>query len=484
MSTTTTNALPAGPLRRALGAQLLACVLATLVACGGGVGSGGTGLPDGATGVSVMGTVNGFGSIFVDGVRYDDSQAATTRESDPGVFTPTAAVLGDSLEVDTTTAGVVTQVRVEPTVIGPVARLVAGGGFVVLGQTVMLNGDATRGPVTQFTGGYTGAAAVAAGDAVEVHAVLVRQTSGFTLQATRVGRLPALPAYVKATGIAALAGSNALTFGTLRVDAVTARVLPAASTLADGQLLAVWADRNSLSFDAGGTPRLVAAQVRIKRVGPAGAEASVSGVVANLNTSAARFDLGGIMVQYGAGTVLPAGKVLAAGAYVRVAGRVLADRSVQATTVTVRDGVGQPEAELKGNVSGFIAATQRFTLRGAVVDASSAWLENCPATGLADGLYVEVEGRLSATAVVARNVHCAGEPAGATVERNGVAGNVDATAQRFDLTLASGAVVPVGWTANTYFNGGTPATLAGKRVELHGTVVNGVLIAQELDIEH
>ena len=163
--TPTHNALHAAPHGLTLCARVLACVLVTLTACGGGVGSGGTGLPDGTAGATVMGTVNGFGSVFVDGVRYDDSQTATVRESDPGVFKPTAAVLGDSLEVDTTTAGVVTQVRVEPSVIGPVARVMADGGFTVLGQTVTLNSDAARGPVTQFSGGYISAASVAAGDA-------------------------------------------------------------------------------------------------------------------------------------------------------------------------------------------------------------------------------------------------------------------------------------------------------------------------------
>lgn len=481
--TATTNMLRAAPDRLALWALLLAWLLA-ISGCGGGVGSGGTGLPDGTTGATVMGTVNGFGSIFVDGVRYDDSQAATVRESDPGMFVPTAAVLGDSLGVDTNSAGVVTQVRVEPAVIGPVSRVLGSGSFVVLGQTVAVNTDAARGPVTQFTGGYLGGASVTEGDAIEVHAVLVRQTSGFTLQATRVGKLTALPAFLKATGIGTLAGANTLGIGLLRVDATTARVLPAASTLADGQVLAVWADRNSLAVDAGGTPRLVAAQVRIKRAGTAGADAALSGVIANLDSSAARFDLGGVKVQFGAATLLPAGKVLVAGAYVRVAGRVLADGSVQASSVTVRDGNSEPEAELKGNISGLSSSTQRFTVRGALVDASTARLDNCPVIGLVDGLYVEVEGRLTATAVIARSVHCVGEPAGATVERKGVAGNVDITAQRFDLTPATGAVVRVGWTANTYFNGGTPATLSGKRLELHGTIVNGLLIAQELDIEH
>jgi hypothetical protein len=62
--------------RRARLVQLSLAALATaaIAACGGGggVGAGGTGI--------TSGTVNGFGSVIVGGVRYDDSSASISRE--------------------------------------------------------------------------------------------------------------------------------------------------------------------------------------------------------------------------------------------------------------------------------------------------------------------------------------------------------------------------------------------------------------------
>ena len=74
--------------RAAACAAVLGLVLA---GCGGGVGSGGTGMASGLT----EGTVNGFGSVFVDGDRFDDSEVATYRETAPGVATQTSARLGE-----------------------------------------------------------------------------------------------------------------------------------------------------------------------------------------------------------------------------------------------------------------------------------------------------------------------------------------------------------------------------------------------------
>ena len=67
----------------------------------------------------------------------------------------------------------------------------------MLGQAVRVNGNAALGPVTQFGGGYGGLAAVNAGDAVEVHAFVLRTATGFELQATRVERLAALPEFLR-----------------------------------------------------------------------------------------------------------------------------------------------------------------------------------------------------------------------------------------------------------------------------------------------
>ena len=209
--------------------------LLILVACGGGdVGSGGTGAP--VTGLSV-GTVNGFGSVIVDGVRFDDSKVLAVAETEPGKDVPAEVRLGDRVEVAFEQAGTATGVRVEAAVVGPVAGIDLQGRLTVLGQTVLVNADPAAGPVTQLGGGYLAASDVMVSDVVEVHGMTVSRDSGPAIQATRIERRGALPAFLKVTGTVSELGVGAASrfkIGTLTVDAASAAVLPAGTSLANG----------------------------------------------------------------------------------------------------------------------------------------------------------------------------------------------------------------------------------------------------------
>jgi hypothetical protein len=74
---------PAGRPRRSRWVQWLAAtsVAAVLAACGGGGSSSADGVA--STGLSV-GTVTGFGSIIVDGVRYDDRNVRISVDTESG----------------------------------------------------------------------------------------------------------------------------------------------------------------------------------------------------------------------------------------------------------------------------------------------------------------------------------------------------------------------------------------------------------------
>ena len=186
--------------------------------------------------------------------------------------------------------------------------------------------------------------------------------------------------------------------------------------------------------------------------------------------------------MYAGATISPNGATLA-GRYVVVVGHRLADGSLQAASVTVRDGTDAPGAELHGNITAFVSNSS-FQVRGVNVDASTAAITGCPASGLADGLYVELEGSLTPTGVRATELHCDGEPAGATVERGGVAGSVDTVAQTFVLSNSTGTPVPVSWTTTTLFQNVSPATLAGKRVEIEGQFNGNVLVARQIELDN
>ena len=106
----------------------------------------------------------------------------------------------------------------------------------------------------------------------------------------------------------------------------------------------------------------------------------------------------------------------------------------------------------------------------------------CPAAGLANGLFVEVEGSLNGTGVVASKIQCAAEPSGASVEREGVAAAVDVAGTSFSLATEHGTV-GVKWTDTTFFGGIAPQTLSGKPVHVEGVLVGGVLIASKVKFE-
>ncbi len=461
----------------------LSCSI-VIAACGGGaVGSGGTGVvPQGVA----VGTVNGFGSVIIDGIRFDDRNTAAVEELEPGNDVVTEVQLGERVEVAFEQAGVAKTLRVDAALAGPVSSIVNAAQFVVLGQTVEVNASVATGPVTQFAGGYMSAADVMPSDAVEVHGPIARRGTSFVIQATRIEKKAALPTYLKVTGLISDLGSGGAAvfkLGELSVDAGAAAVLPAGRNLANGQVASVLALPSALSAPAGGTPTLGAAQVRVRDLPSDGSAAYVGGSVAALDTTAYTFQLDGLTVSYGSAVVAPSAAALADGTYVRVRGNLLADGSLAAASVTVRDGHDEPEAELKGNIVRYDAATQTFTVRDVVVDASQATLEGCPASGLADGLYVAIEGSLSTTKVIAKTVHCQAEPSGATVEREGTAATVDTTAMTFVLNRSGTPSVAVSWTALTFFRNLTPQTLEGKRIEVVGTFANGVLEASAVKLD-
>ena len=473
--------------RLALGARAPAAAvllaLAVLASCGdGAVGSGGTGAP---TGYSV-GTVNGFGSVIVDGVSFDDLHASVVVETAPGADSPAEAHLGERVSVSYAQAGVARQIRILTALSGPVTTAAANGRFTMLGQTVVVNAAAGSGPTTQFGGGYLLASDIAAGDEVDVHGILALQGGTWILLATRIDKLAAVPSYLRVTGVVAGLGGGSTTFtlGTLTVDASAATLAPAGSTLADGQAVRVLALPAGYVASGENAPRLAAAQVRIASLQESTLDDFLSGSISSLDTGAKTFVLGGQPVAYAGATFSPAGATPSNESYVQVQGKVGSDGTLVATTVNVRDAKTEDDSELSGTVVAFDAVAKHFTLRGVLVEASTAPLQNCPAGGLADGLYVQVAGTLASNGVIATTIRCGSEPAGGTIERQGKSSAVDTVARTFTLTPETGTALTVQWTDTTFFgNGLTPATLSGKTVDVQGSFVGTVLVATKVKLD-
>ncbi len=147
---------------------LVALGLVTLASCGGGgdgVASGGTGGTGITNGVS-QGPITGFGSVFVNGVKFEDT--AATVEIEDATSGRNALKAGMVVKVawsrDVNGVYTATNINYGDDVQGPVAGITGTAGdftFTVLGQTVM-----THATTTTFDG--VAATALVDGNLVEV----------------------------------------------------------------------------------------------------------------------------------------------------------------------------------------------------------------------------------------------------------------------------------------------------------------------------
>ena len=157
--------------------------LAVLVACGGG--SSGPMSQTGAQSVATWGTITAFGSVYVNGVRYDVSRA-TLKKNDNAV-TQAGLAVGEVALVhgheDTQTGqGEADSVDVEDSVVGPITMIdTVGNQLTVLGQTISVTANTSFGP------GVTPAdlTGLKSNDSVEVSGL---PGMGGVIMATRIAR--------------------------------------------------------------------------------------------------------------------------------------------------------------------------------------------------------------------------------------------------------------------------------------------------------
>ena len=189
----------------------LICAAALTAACGGSSGGAapnasgvGTGTADPAF---AFGAISGFGSIIVNGVRYDTSSASFSIDDSPG--SESELEVGDVVLIDGTvsssgTTGTATSVTFNDNVEGPISAIPDASTLIVLGQTVRVNAD------TSFDDSIPGAsfAGLAVDNIIEV--------SGFVdangdILATRI-ELKTLGGELEVTGIVSGHNAGAMTF--------------------------------------------------------------------------------------------------------------------------------------------------------------------------------------------------------------------------------------------------------------------------------
>jgi uncharacterized protein YdeI (BOF family) len=494
---------------------LTACAAAVLSACGGGAGSSVsssvtatpaavstpvTTTPAPTVGVStVSGTVTGFGSVIVDGVRVDDSSVAAGKELDDGSVKQVELKLGQHVEIEHDGQLVAKKVRVGANAEGTVATVDAKAGTLAVdGQTIVINTDPALGPVTVFEG-YTSLADVQVKDRVEVHGIVKTDAAGATsLQATRIEKAGATAGaddtVDHVNGL--VAGLTATTFklGDLLVDYSAAKLVPAGAKITNGSIVRIAIPAGTVASSTAVKASLIKVSDHKDKVNAKDSE--LGGVVSAVDATAKTLTVNGVNVDASAAKFDQAGKSfadLAVKGYVVVKGSFADDGTLKAATIVLR-GVehakDKSEVELHGSITDFVSASS-FTLRDVQVDASGVTPDaSCAGVTLANEAQVEIQGTLGATGTVKASViSCEkveneakdGAGKGHTVlSRSGTISKVDATAKTFSLTTSK-ETLSVDWSDATVFRDGDATKLAGTtRVEVQGTSSGGVLHATKI----
>lgn len=365
-------------------AALVLAAATALSACGGG--------SDAAPPVErslASGTIDGLGSIVVNGVRYDDG-AARIVDADDALGEASALGLGMVVDVvagpvqtgaNGQPAAVATEVRFRNEVQGPLTAI-NGDVLTVLGQSVRI------GPATVFEEGRS--ATLQTGRVVEVYGM--RDANG-QINATRIDieddtdELYSLQAPISALDTVA----RRFQVGDVVVVYDGVSVVPA--QMANGDVLRV---RLSRTPDALG--QWQATSVRTVRPLPGagaleGLKADLEGYITRIDSSS-RFTIGQVAVDTSAALRLPSG--LAVGSLVEVEGR-WADGVLQAREVELERRL-DPDAgfEVEARITALDSTAGTFELRGVIVDFRKARFEDGPVSRLAVGVQVEVKGTLSA----------------------------------------------------------------------------------------
>ena len=424
-------------------AGVSALAAALLVACGGG-GSDSSG----ASAESVyQGTIGGFGSVIVNGVRFDDSAARITVDDE--VVTVGSLKLGMRTDVTGSVAsdgstGTATSCVVDTSVRGPIASIDAAT------KTFKIRGISVQTDDKTVFEGASNLAALKVGDWVEVHGSV--DFTNRVVQATRVevkapedvGRLVL---FGKATAVTA----TTFTLGDLSVDFSKAKLIGFdANVIPEGAVVRV---RSNTSPVGNVLVASVVKAVKAPRLldgTPAAVEGRVQQYksISDFLVSGTAVDATSAEFQNGTAADLSEGKrVIVFG--------TLANGKIVAKKLRFFKNEVDGEVRLIGMVSDYVSVSS-FKVRGVAVDASAATFEGGDAAQLTDGRLVEIKGQSVGSVVKATKV-----------EFEQVAGGTN---------VLTGAVS--GFVSTADFKvGGKPAKVASDVRYINGTaadIVNGV----------
>jgi hypothetical protein len=336
--------------------------IATLSGCGGGGGSSGiASVGSGGTGSFSSGAITGFGSIIVNGVRFDESRATITDDEGAShnsgdlKLGMVVSIAGSAVVAGVNgSSAVASSITFGSELRGPIDSI-GSQSLVVLGQTVQI------GTNTVFDSAIAGGlAALSVGQIIEVHGFV--DPAANAILATRIERTGNTTAF-KLQGVmqALNTGAKTFTIGTLTISfaSVATTDLP---TLANGLLVRV----RLATTPATGTR--TATRIRaVERQVEDHEEAELEGTVTAF-TSTSTFSVNGVAVDAGKATFPNGTTGLRLGARVEVEGTVTNGVVVAATVKLENEAeVENREFELHGTVSNLNTTNKTFVIRGVTV---------------------------------------------------------------------------------------------------------------------
>jgi Domain of unknown function (DUF5666) len=384
-------------------AMCLAFSLVSLSSCGGegGVGSGGTGIT--AAGLQT-GTVSGFGSVIIEGNKYDESGATISIETEPGnpaTTTSNAIKLGMQVRAQFDTTEKLTTLVTVPTVVGLVSA-VNLNTLIVAGQEIKLLTSAAGASAPTVFEGVSSAAGLAKGDRVEVFGHLDNLNA---IIATRIELLDDSRVLTKVTGVVGGVVNSPLaqrfSVGTLTIstDSATKKLPFSANSTANptliknGDVITVWSNIDISNSS------LIAKVVRVED----GSAISnipwrAGGPISQLDSTTRTLRLGDVIVNFANATF--SGGLLADlqnGLLVRVKGNAAStnNRQLNAVEIELIKATDKFRIELAGTISDYSSANS-FKVRGTLVNASAANIvfENGTLSNFSDGVLIEMEGQI------------------------------------------------------------------------------------------
>lgn len=467
--------------QRLLHTVCAALLSGVLVACGGGelllaallpggVGTGGTGM--------VLGTLTGLGSVVVDGVRYDDSQARL--ETQPDLATAQTLVgsdlaVGQQVVVELNAQGAATRVEVGSQIAGPVQQVdVAAGRVVVWGQPVLIVSEASAlTGVPTVISGYARWQDIQVTDVVQVYATRQVDGDGVTavLRATRIEKLTSLPnGWARATGVLQGDRASGWRVGGLRVSLAATQVVPQDAQPQAGDWVTVTGAWSTATLASSTQPWAVE-RLRLWRVlPPEGQMLQVQGVwragAATVVTTQ------GLEVDVSGAGLLDRLRALPDGSVVQVQGALNRSVGTLVAAQVQTPTVPRPEAELRGSITSW-AGKASFVVRGMPIDGSHAtWVGDSGTASLGNGRYVEVTGTVQGGVVRATQVVLGAWPDKAVLDVTGTVQATDAATGRFTVKLGDKSI-------EVAPPAGRLPTL-GETVQVQGHWLNGQLQADQV----